>query len=74
MVGEHRFPFLLAYDVKLRRPGCVLLQVAMGGSRAAAMEFSSRSWLVELTPGLRLYRVDDRAMLDQLVRMAEEKR
>ena len=46
-----------AYDMDLMRPGCVLLQAAMGGSVPAANRFPTESWLTHLTPGMRLYSI-----------------
>ena len=31
--------------MKLKRPGCVLLQAAMGGSSIAAQQFPPRKWV-----------------------------
>jgi hypothetical protein len=45
----------IAYDCDLRRPGCVLLQAAMGGNAAVTGQlFDSETWLLAPTPGLVL--------------------
>ena len=62
----------IAYDFDLRRPGCVILQAAMGGSTEAANRFPSETWLVAPTKGLKLYPVTPK-QLDKLVEMSENK-
>jgi hypothetical protein len=58
---------LLAYDIKERKVGCVLLQAAMGGDSALANRIPNEYWLINPTPGLQVYRLtDDEA--EQLVR------
>lgn len=49
----------LAYDVTLKKVGCVLLQAAMGGDSALASDIDTEAWLFTPTPGLRLYRLSD---------------
>jgi hypothetical protein len=45
----------LAYDLKLLRPGCVLLQAAMGGSVMLANRFPAESWLLTPTEDMKVY-------------------
>jgi hypothetical protein len=61
----------LAYDVKLKRPGCILFQAALGGDTKAIMRFPTETWLID-TPGmsLKLYEVTE-AQLAVLVALAE---
>ena len=59
----------IAYDCDLRRPGCVILQAALGGSTEAAKRFPSETWLVAPTKGLKLYPVTSE-QLDKLVEMS----
>lgn len=47
----------LCYDIKLKRPGCVLLAAAMGGDTALTKQFPSELWLLDLTPDLKVYEV-----------------
>lgn len=47
----------LCFDIKLRRPGCVLLAAATGADVALAQQFNSKTWLVSPTPDLRVYEV-----------------
>lgn len=48
----------ILYDLKLMRPGCVLLQVVAGADRDAFMKYfgGSDRWLVSPTPGMKVYR------------------
>lgn len=46
---------VIAYDMKLKRPGCVLLQAVMGGTKGVADSFPAELWLTALTPDLKLY-------------------
>jgi hypothetical protein len=49
---------LIVYDAVLRRPGCVLLQVTMGGTVPDfAQRFAGTDWLTEPTPDMKLYEV-----------------
>jgi hypothetical protein len=54
--------FAIVYDVDERRPGCVLLQAALGGtvppSRFGEL-FDAADWLLAPTPGMKLYRVTE---------------
>ena len=59
-------PFTLVYDVELRRPGCVLLQVAMGGtvpSEIFQMLFPNETWLLAPTPEMKPYRTTREQLL-----------
>lgn len=59
----------IAYDIKLKRPGCVLLQTVMGAtiSNSKLHAFPQGSWLLAPTPDLKLYPVDDERMLRKLI-------
>jgi hypothetical protein len=50
---------VLVYDLKLRRPACALLQVALGGSPGVANRFPSEHWLIAPTPDLKPYQISD---------------
>lgn len=41
-------------DVKQRRPGCVLLQAALGGDSGIVSTFPADSWLLAPTDDMRL--------------------
>lgn len=49
---------IVVYDLKLKRPGCALLQAAMGGTVSATL-FPTEDWLLEPTPDLAAYRISD---------------
>lgn len=54
--------YALVYDCKLRRPGCVLLQVAMGGTVPSELFhrlFSNETWLLAPTDNMKLYRATE---------------
>jgi len=59
----------IAYDVKLMRPGCVLLQAVMGGTvpNEKLMRMLDH-WLLSPTPDLRLYPYAE-SELDQLIQI-----
>lgn len=58
--------FRIAYDVTLRRPGCVLLQAVMGCAVPNfQLLFPSESWLVSPTDDMKAYRAT-REELDRL--------
>ena len=47
----------IAFDIKLMRPGCVLVAAAMGGDPQVANEFDTRDWLLVPTPNMGVYDV-----------------
>lgn len=49
----------LVYDVKLKRPGCAILQAVFGGDQHLAGRFPSETWLTDITPDLKLYEVTE---------------
>ena len=61
----------IAYDTKLMRPGCVLLQAPLGCTAPNLADlFPVNSWLLAPTPDLRVFPVTD-AQLLKLIRMAK---
>ena len=62
----------IAFSVEKRRPGCVLLQAAMGGhlppGRFLSL-FPTETWLLAPTDDMRTYRVTE-GQLEQLSAMA----
>lgn len=51
-MSEHRF----AYDTVLKRPGCALLQAAMGCDASKLYDFFlPEDWLLAPTPDLKVY-------------------
>lgn len=61
----------IAFDITLMRPGCVLLQAAMGADPEAAKRFPADTWLIAPTPDLVVRNITD-SQLDQLVGMVEK--
>lgn len=52
----------IAFDPKLRRPGCAILQTAFGGtipSMTFGMKFPSETWLLAPTPAMGLFEVTE---------------
>ncbi len=58
----------IAFDIKLMRPACVILQAALGCDPSAAHRFSSEDWLTHLTPDMQVYPVTE-SQIDQLIVM-----
>lgn len=50
----------ILYDMKLRRPGCVLLQRCFGAtvSDFDLQQMDPMQWLTALTPDLKVYEID----------------
>lgn len=57
----------IAYDVELKRPGCVLLQAVLVRDSSIAQAFPPETWLTYPTPGMRVYEVT----ADELRRLVE---
>ena len=64
----------IAFDIKLMKPGCVLLQAAFGCDRGSDFGrlFPAQTWLVAPTPDLKVYEVTTE-QLEQLSQMVQEK-
>lgn len=62
----------LVFDMKLKRPACVLLQAVLGGDKGIANRFSSELWLIEPTPDMKLYEIN-KEQLDKLVEYMDKK-
>jgi hypothetical protein len=64
----------IMFDAKLKRPGCVLLQAAIGGEFGARFHrlFPTESWLTKPTPDMRVYLATDEELekLGEIVRRA----
>lgn len=60
----------IAYDAKLKRPGCVLLQASFGCVEPNLADlFPIDSWLLAPTPDLRVYSLKE-DQLSKLVKLA----
>jgi hypothetical protein len=62
---------VLVYDLKLRRPGCALLQAALGGSGGIAGQFPTEHWLLAPTPDMKSYNISDE-QLRQVIKYHRE--
>jgi hypothetical protein len=60
----------VVYDAVLKRPGCALLQAALGGTNGIADLFPLDSWLLAPTDDLRLYEINE-GRLGQLITITE---
>ena len=59
----------IAYDIKLMRPGCALIQAAMGGApNENTLRFPLESWVEGASPDMKVYQVNDE-QLEQLIKM-----
>lgn len=63
--------FKIAYDAKLHRPGCILLQAVMADKEVANL-FPTETWLLAPTKDLRVYEVT-KVQLQQLVTLTKQK-
>ncbi len=61
----------LAYDIKLKRPACVLVAAGMGACTKAAGRFPVETWLLHPTPDMAVYETSE-VQLEYLVRKARE--
>jgi hypothetical protein len=52
----------LVYDIKLKRPGCVLLQAALGGDPGVANNFPTEHWLLAPSPDMKTYVLSDQEL------------
>lgn len=61
----------IAFDTKLRRPGCVLIQAAFGCAPLVAHRFPLDSWLLAPTPDMRVFAATEPQM-EKLIKMTEK--
>ncbi len=61
----------IAFDIELMRPGCALIQAAMGGTQGIANHFDADKWLIAPTTSMKLYEVNEYQLV-QLVQKVEE--
>ncbi len=58
----------IAFDIDVMKPGCPLIQAAMGGSPGIANHFSAEDWQIAPTPGMAVYEVTP----EQLIQLIEK--
>ena len=65
----------ILYDLKLKRPGCVLLQAAYQCSYGVAHAFDSTTWLLSPTPDMKIYEISELELKDlvKITHKANEK-
>jgi hypothetical protein len=61
----------IAYDTVLKRPGCVLIQAALGGDIHLTSEFETKYWLLAPTPDMRVFEVTPEQM-KKLIKITEQ--
>ena len=61
----------IAFDIELMRPGCALIQAAMGGTQGIANHFDAEQWLIVPTLDMKLYEVNEYQLV-QLVQKVKE--
>lgn len=50
--------YLIAFDTETRRPGCAIIQAAMGGTVPSSrfeILFPSETWILSPTPSMQLF-------------------
>ena len=60
----------IAYDIILMRPGCAILQAALGGSPEIKTLFPTETWLQAPTEDMKVYEVSQE-QLKQLVKISK---
>lgn len=75
-------PLTVAYDIKLKRPGCVLVQPVLGATITnwelmshfdweLMSHFDTSTWLLTPTPDMHVYRTT-KAQLERLAEITRE--
>ncbi len=47
----------VVFDITEMKVGCALLQAALGGDESVCRRVDAKHWLVEITPGMKVYQV-----------------
>lgn len=63
----------IAYDISEMKPGCVIIQAAMGCDPDVSHEFHTDHWLVSPSTGMKVYPLESQEQLDKLVEMTNRK-
>lgn len=66
------FPFTIAYDCTLKRPGCALLQALLANPGDAFHLFPIESWEINKTADMHAYTVTSQNQLDQLLKITRD--
>lgn len=67
-------PLRIVFDAEEFRPGCALLQAALGGSPHIASLFDSSVWLLAPTPGMKTYGITKGQLAELIERVHEQHR
>jgi len=68
----------IAYDVELKKPGCVLIQAAMGAFQTEQdrtdflRAFPSETWVTYISSNMRVYLLDDQVTLEYLAAFTQQ--
>ncbi len=60
----------VVFDIRQMKPGCALLQAALGGTEGIANVFPAEAWLIAPTDDLKVYEVNE-CQLNQLIEKVE---
>jgi hypothetical protein len=63
----------IAYDTKLARPGCAIVQASMGCDPAVSHAFDTDLWLLAPTPDMAVYPLGGQITLEQLVEITNQR-
>lgn len=63
----------VAYDLKLMRPGCIIVAAGMGADSIPCAAFDTEDWLLAPTPDMKVYDTTE-GQLKQLVEMTRKAR
>ncbi len=63
----------IAYDVKLKKVGCSIVQAALGGDIPLADRFDTQDWELAPTPDMRVYEVSA-GQLEELIAITKAAR
>ena len=63
------FPVTIAYDMKLKRPGCALLQASYGASigNFELSKFDVKNWILAPTDDMKLYTLKTEEELERAI-------
>ena len=68
------FPITIAYDMKLKRPGCALLQSTYGASIESfeLQKFDVKNWVLAPTDNMRLYTLKTKQELERAIIITQD--
>lgn len=71
---DGKFPMSIVYDMKLKKPGCALLQAAYGASIGSfeLQKFDADNWLLAPTPDTKLYSLGTKEELEMAIKVTLE--